>query len=59
MQNNKDPKDELIELLEAQITQLILLSKIELGNDAIIEILKLKSEINMQTINKDMENGNN
>jgi hypothetical protein len=58
-ENNKGAKDKLIELLEHQISKLILMSKIELGNDVIIEILKLKSEINMEAINKDIENGNN
>ena len=42
MNNKKDPKDLLIELLEAQITDLALMSKIELGDDVITRIRELK-----------------
>jgi len=41
-----DPRDELIKLLENQIRDLTLMSKIELGNDVISEIQRLKSIIN-------------
>lgn len=36
---------ELIELLESQVVDLIMMSKIELGDDVIEEIKRLKSEI--------------
>ena len=39
-------KDQLIELLEQQIMDLTLMSKIELGDDVIEEIKRLKSIIN-------------
>ena len=39
-------KDQLIELLEQQIMDLTLMSKIELGDDVIEEIQRLKSIIN-------------
>jgi hypothetical protein len=38
-------KDELIELLENQIIDLTMMSKIELGNDVIEEIKRLKNLI--------------
>lgn len=38
-------KDELIELLENQIIDLTMMSKIELGNDVIEEIIRLKNLI--------------
>ena len=37
---------DLIELLEGQVIQLTMLSKIELGDDVISEIQKLKQTIN-------------
>jgi hypothetical protein len=40
---------ELIQLLEEQIIQLTLMSKIELGDDVIDEIQKLKTIINEQS----------
>jgi hypothetical protein len=39
-------KDKLIEILEGQISQLCVLSKIELGDDVIEEIVTLKKIIN-------------
>ena len=36
---------ELIALLESQVVDLIMMSKIELGDDVIAEIKKIKSEI--------------
>ena len=39
-------KDQLIELLEQQIMDLTLMSKIELGDDVIEEIKRLKQIIN-------------
>lgn len=38
--------NELIELLENQIMDLVVMSKIELGDDVIAEIKRLKSIIN-------------
>jgi hypothetical protein len=47
MANNKEEaKDQLIELLEGQVMDLVLMSKIELGDDVITEIKRLKSIIN-------------
>jgi hypothetical protein len=43
-----DPKDKLIELLETQLMDLTSMSKIELGDDIISEIKRLKSIINEQ-----------
>lgn len=40
-----DPKDKLIDLYESQIGDLVLMSKIELGDDVIQEIQKIKKEI--------------
>lgn len=39
-------KDQLIELYENQIADLVIMSKIELGNDVIAEIKRLKEIIN-------------
>jgi hypothetical protein len=41
----EEAKTELIKLLEAQIMDLVLMSKIELGDDAIAEITRLKKII--------------
>jgi len=41
-----DAKNALIELYEQQITDLTMMSKIELGDDVITEIKRLKSIIN-------------
>lgn len=40
-----DYKDELIKLLEDQVAQLSIMSKIELGDDVISEINRLRSNI--------------
>ena len=40
-----DAQTKLIELYEDQIAQLTMLSKIELGDDVLIEISTLKNEI--------------
>ena len=42
MKDKKDSKDLLIDLLESQITELTLISKIELGDDVITKIKELK-----------------
>jgi hypothetical protein len=47
--NNNQAKDALIELYEQQIMDLTLMSKIELGDDVIAEIKRLKAIINEQT----------
>ncbi len=39
-------KDDLIKLLESQIMDLVMMSKIELGDDVISEIKRLKQIIN-------------
>ena len=44
--NKEQAKDALIELLEGQIIDLTLMSKIELGDDVIEEIKRLKTIIN-------------
>ena len=44
---NKDQaKDQLIELLQNQVIDLTMMSKIELGDDVIAEIKRLKTIIN-------------
>ncbi len=45
MSTNKQILKNLIDLYEGQITQLTVLSKIELGDDVIDEINKLKSQL--------------
>ena len=40
-------QDELINLLETQIVDLVMMSKIELGDDVIEEIQRLKKLINL------------
>ena len=47
--NKEEAKTQLIELLENQIMDLTMMSKIELGDDVITEIKRLKSIINEQT----------
>jgi hypothetical protein len=42
MKDKKDSKDLLIDLLESQVTELTLISKIELGDDVITRIKELK-----------------
>jgi len=44
--NIEQAKDELIELLENQVMDLTVMSKIELGDDVIAEIKRLKAIIN-------------
>ena len=44
--NKEEAKDKLIELLYSQVVDLTLMSKIELGDDVIEEIKRLKSIIN-------------
>jgi hypothetical protein len=44
--SREEAKDQLIELLEGQVIDLSLMSKIELGDDVIAEIKRLKSIIN-------------
>jgi hypothetical protein len=44
--NKEQAKDQLIELLKNQVFDLVMMSKIELGDDVIAEINKLQSIIN-------------
>jgi hypothetical protein len=44
--SREEAKDQLIELLEGQVIDLSSMSKIELGDDVIAEIKRLKSIIN-------------
>lgn len=47
---NKDQaKDKLIELLMTQVVDLSMMSKIELGDDVITEIKRLRAVINEQS----------
>ncbi len=46
MENKDQAKTQLIELLEQQIMDLTIMSKIELGDDVIQEIKRLKLIIN-------------
>jgi hypothetical protein len=46
MNDKEQAKDQLIELLMGQVIELTMLSKIELGNDVIDEIRRLKQIIN-------------
>jgi hypothetical protein len=41
-----EAKDQLIQLLFTQVVDLVMMSKIELGNDVITEIKRLKKIIN-------------
>ncbi len=41
-----DVQNELIQLLESQVADLTMMSKIELGNDVIEEIKRLKNKLN-------------
>jgi hypothetical protein len=41
-----EAKDQLIQLLFTQVVDLVMMSKIELGNDVIAEIKRLKEIIN-------------
>jgi hypothetical protein len=44
--NKEQAKDQLIELLTSQVVDLSMMSKIELGDDVIEEIKRLKAIIN-------------
>jgi hypothetical protein len=44
--NKEQAKDQLIELLMGQVIDLTMMSKIELGDDVIAEIKRLKEIIN-------------
>jgi len=44
--NKEEAKDQLIELLMNQVADLTIMSKIELGDDVIVEINRLKGIIN-------------
>jgi hypothetical protein len=44
--NKEQAKDELIKVLEGQVMDLSMMSKIELGDDVIAEIVRLKTIIN-------------
>jgi hypothetical protein len=46
MMNKEQAKDQLIELLMNQVVDLTMMSKIELGDDVIAEINRLKQIIN-------------
>jgi hypothetical protein len=46
MMNKEQAKDQLIELLMNQVVDLTMMSKIELGDDVIAEIKRLKEIIN-------------
>jgi hypothetical protein len=46
MMSKEEAKDKLIELLFSQVIDLSMMSKIELGDDVIAEIKRLKSIIN-------------
>jgi hypothetical protein len=45
---NKTTQEQLIELYEQQIQDLVMMSKIELGDDVIAKIKELKSQTNKQ-----------
>ena len=44
--NKEEAKDKLIEVLMTQVVDLVMMSKIELGDDVIAEIKRLKEIIN-------------
>jgi hypothetical protein len=46
LEQGEDARDQLIDLLEGQVIELTMLSKIEIGDDVIKEIIRLKSIIN-------------
>jgi hypothetical protein len=46
MMNKEEAKDKLIEVLMTQVVDLSMMSKIELGDDVIAEISRLKKIIN-------------
>jgi hypothetical protein len=45
----EEAKDELIKVLESQVMDLSMMSKIELGDDVIAELKRLKEIINEKT----------
>jgi len=47
--NKEEAKDKLIEVLYSQVMDLTIMSKIELGDDVIAEIRRLKEIINEKT----------
>jgi hypothetical protein len=47
--SKEEAKDKLIEVLYSQVIDLTIMSKIELGDDVINEIRRLKEIINEQT----------
>ncbi len=47
--SKEEAKDKLIEVLYSQVMDLTIMSKIELGDDVINEIRRLKEIINEQT----------
>lgn len=49
--NKEEAKDALIKVLEGQVYDLSMMSKIELGDDVIKEIIKLKTVITNEEIN--------
>jgi len=49
---NKTTQEQLIELYEQQIQDLVMMSKIELGDDVIAKIKELKSQIHKQQSTK-------
>ena len=49
---NKTTQEQLIELYEQQIQDLVMMSKIELGDDVIAKIKELKPQIHKQTSTK-------
>lgn len=55
MESQEQANDKLIDLLEGQINELVLMSKIELGDDVIEEIKRLKEIINTKTKIKSLE----
>lgn len=55
MESQEQANDKLIDLLEGQINELVLMSKIELGDDVIQEIKRLKEIINTKTKIKSLE----
>jgi flavodoxin len=55
MESKEQANNKLIDLLEVQINELVLMSKIELGDDVIEEIKRLKEIINTKTTIKSLE----
>ena len=47
--NKEEAKDELINILYSQVMDLSMMSKIELGDDVIAELKRLKAIINEKT----------